>query len=243
MSIEKTGKIFGSFFLILTVFLAHAQKPVYRYGYLRDSATQEPIVLASVTNLNTKTTVMTGKTGRFRIELKDNEILSFAAVDYHFDTIHYTGRYLTSDTLSLYLTSLSHSLGNVTVTGKRLSRYQLDSMERRNDFLHDVVSYKIPTVSQANSGAGIALNIDHFSRHERNKRKAWAFFESNEEEAYVNYRFPASLVTKYSGLKNDQLQDFMQQYRPDYSWLRKNPTEEDVLYYINEKLKSYHGIK
>lgn len=242
MRIDITRKIFGSIVLLLTVFPAQAQKPVYRYGYLKDSATQEPIILASVTNLNTKQTVMTSKTGRFRIELKENDILSFAAVDYHFDTIHFTGKYVTADTLSLYLTSLSHSLGNVTVSGKRLSRYELDSLERRNDFLH-VVSYKIPTVSQANSGAGIALNLDHFSRHERNKRKAWAFFESNEEEAYINYRFPASLVTKYSGLKNEQLQDFMQQYRPDYNWLRKNTTEEDVLYYINEKLKAYHGVK
>ncbi|MDE3252901.1 MAG: hypothetical protein KGO92_08840 [Bacteroidota bacterium] len=242
MGTATTRKLFGSFVLLLVFFLAHAQKPVYRYGYLKDSATQEPIVLASVTNLNTKTTVMTSKTGRFRIELKENEILSFAAVDYHFDTIHYTGKYITEDTLSLFLTSLTHSLGNVTVSGRRFSRYQLDSMERRSDFLH-VVSYKIPTVSQANSGAGIALNIDHFSRHERNKRKAWAFFEANEEEAYINYRFPAALVAKYSGLKNEQLQDFMQQYRPDYNWLRKNTTEEDVLYYINEKLKSYHKVQ
>lgn len=242
MNPDKTRKIFGTFALLLTIFLARAQQPVYRYGYLKDSATQEPIVLASVTNLNTKQTVMTSKTGRFRIELKENEILSFAAVDYHFDTIHYTGKYLSADTLSLYLTSLTHSLGNITVSGKRYSRYQLDSIERRNDFLH-VVSYKIPTVSQANSGAGIALNIDHFSRHERNKRKAWAFFESNEEEAYINYRFPASLVAKYSGLKNDQLQDFMQEYRPEYQWLRQHTTDEDILYYINDKLKAYHGIK
>ncbi len=225
---------------ILMAMSAGAQKKnTTVWGYLRDSATLEPIVLASVTNLNTDRTVMTSATGRFRIELTENQVLSFAAVGYHFDTIHYNKQYLLQDTLALLLSPLAHNLGNVTVTARGMSRYQLDSIERRKDFLQDIVNYTIPTVSRANSGAGIALNLDRFSRHERNKRKAHAFFESNEKEAYINYRFPAGLVTRYSGLKDDDLQQFMQQYRPPAEWLRTHVVEEDIKYYINEKLKLY----
>ncbi len=209
------------------------------WGYLRDSATHEPIVLASVTNINTKQTVMTGSTGLFTIELTEKQVLSFTSIGYHFDTIHYSGQYVSDDTLQLKLSPLVYSLGNVTVTARGLSRYQLDSMERRKDFLQGTVSYTIPTVAEANSGAGIALNLDRFSRHERNKRKALAFFDSNEKEAYIDYRFPAALVTKYSGLKNEKLQQFMQQYRPTAEWLRTHRTEEDIEYYINDKLKLY----
>ncbi|MCW3086671.1 MAG: carboxypeptidase-like regulatory protein [Sediminibacterium sp.] len=225
--------------LILCGVQAQAQKKNSTWGYLRDSVTHEPIVLASVTNLATSQTVMTSATGRFRIDLKENQVLSFAAVGYHFDTIHYTNQFLLADTLALFLSPLAHNLGNVTVTARGMSRYQLDSMERRKDFLQDIVNYTIPTVSKANSGAGIALNIDRFSRHERNKRKAHAFFESNEKEAYINYRFPAGLVTRFSGLKDDALQQFMQQYRPSAEWLREHTTEEDIKYYINDKLKLY----
>jgi hypothetical protein len=210
------------------------------YGYLRDSITMSPIALASVTNLNNKTTVMTSSSGRFVIELKENDILSFAGVGYHFDTVHCTTERLSQDTMLLFLKPLARDLGNVTVVAKGWSRYQLDSMERRKDFLKDIANYTIPTVAQANSGAGIALNIDRFSRHERNKRKAMAFFEANEKEAYINYRFPPSLVTEYTGLKGEPLQQFMQQYRPDAAWLRKNKTEEDIKYYLNDKLKEYH---
>jgi len=224
---------------LLTGMVANAQKKNEHWGYLRDSVTREPIVLASVTNLNTKTTVMTSSTGRFRIELQENQVLSFAAVGYHFDTIHYNKQFLLQDTLSLFLAPLAHNLGNVTVTSKGMSHYQLDSMERRKEFLQDIVNYTIPTVAKANSGAGIALNLNHFSKHEKNKRKAFSFFESNEQEAYINYRFPASIVTQYSGLKDAELQQFMQQYRPTSEWLRKNRTEEDVKYYINEKLKLF----
>ena len=168
------------FFVLMILFCAAAgaQKKTAVWGYLRDSVTHEPIILASVTNMNTRTTVMTSTTGRFKIELLENQVISFAAVGYHFDTIHYNKDFLLQDTLSLILSPLAHSLGNVTVTTRGMNRYQLDSIERRKDFLHDIVDYTIPTIAKANSGAGIALNIDHFSRHEKEKRRAFAFFES-----------------------------------------------------------------
>lgn len=232
-------KYIACIFFLFAVLIANAQEKNVRWGYLIDSVTHEAIALASVKNINTKTTVMTSATGRFRIELQENEVLSFAAVGYHFDTIHYTNIYIGKDTLVLLLSPLTHSLGNVTVTAKGMGRYQLDSIERRKDFLKDIVNYTIPAISEANSGAGIALNLDRFSRHEKNKRKAFAFFETNEKEEYINYRFPASLVNKYSGLKDEELQQFMQQYRPLSDWLRKNKTEEDIKYYINDKLKLF----
>ncbi len=225
--------------MLLVCFTVHAQKKAGIWGYLRDSATHEPIVLASITNLNTKNTVMTGNNGRFKIDLSANQVLSFAAVGYHFDTIHYNKDFLLKDTIDLFLSPLAHNLGNVTVTARGMSRYQLDSIERRKDFLQDIVNYTIPTIAAANSGAGIALNIDRFSRHEKNKRKAFAFFESNEKEQYINYRFPSSTVTEFSSLKGEELQQFMQQYRPSAEWLRKNKTEEDIKYYINDKLKLF----
>lgn len=228
--------------VLLAPLFVQAQK-ITVWGYLRDSVTNEPISLASVTNMNTGKTVMTSNTGRFRIEVNSNHVLSFAAVGYYFDTITYANKYLSHDTLLLTLSPLARNLGNVTVTAKGYNRYQLDSIERRNDFLQGTVDYKKPTVSIANSGAGIGLNLDRFSRHERNKRKAHAFFDDNEKEAYINYRFPASLVAQFTGLKDEALQQFMQQYRPSAEWLRRHVTEEDIMYYINEKLKLFKGVK
>ena len=219
--------------------ISFAQKKNMVSGYLKDSTTNESIVLASVTNLTTKNTVMTSGSGLFKIELTENQVLSFAAVGYYFDTILFRKSLLKNDTLYLQLTPLAHSLGNVTVTSRGMNAYQLDSLERRIEFMEDIVNYKIPAVSSANSGAGIALNIDRFQRKEKNKRKAFDFFETNEREAYINYRFPAEIVTRYSGLKNEPLQFFMQLYRPGYEWLRAHKTEEDIKYYINEKLKLF----
>ncbi len=215
-----------------------AQKTKLVYGYLKDSISSEPVALASVTNMNTGTTVMTNYRGLFKLPVTENQVLSFAAVGYQFDTVRYNDRFLSRDTLVFFLHALRRDLGTVTVRAT-MSRYQLDSMERRKDFLQDIVNYTIPTIAEANSGAGIALNISRFSRHERNKRKAFAFYESTEKEAYINYRFTEKLVKEYSGLKGDQLYEFMQAHRPSYQWLRTHLAEEDIKYYINEQLKLF----
>ena len=46
------------------------------YGYLKDSVTNAPIVLASVRNISTNTTTMTGNDGKFSIQAAENHILS-----------------------------------------------------------------------------------------------------------------------------------------------------------------------
>lgn len=145
-----------------------AQKNEKRTGFLKDSTTQMPIVLASVTNLTTRETVMTSSTGKFLIAVKPKDILSFAAVGYYFDTLTVASEN-NSATIAAYLKPLGAYLGNVTVSSKGLNRYQLDSMERRKEFLQGIANYMIPAVAKANSGAGIALNIDRFSKNEKEK--------------------------------------------------------------------------
>ncbi|MBC7587703.1 MAG: hypothetical protein H7178_05020, partial [Chitinophagaceae bacterium] len=119
------------------------------------------------------------------------------------------------------------------------NRYRFDSLERRRIFLQDVGANKIPTFSKANSGAGLGISIDRFSKREKQKRKAFDMFDEMEKEQYINYRFPAQLVSKYTTLRGDALINFMQMQRPEYKWLRKHTQEEDLEYYINEQLKIY----
>ncbi len=235
----------GWLFLFACLFSvsAFAQPSRLMYGYLKDSATGEPIVMASVKNNQSKQTVMTNAKGRFSINLSPNQLISFAAVGYHFDTVYYRGTYLLQDTLQLTLTSLVTSLGNVTVTSKGMSRYQMDSLQRHTDFFQSIGSTPIPTVSQANYGAGIALNIDRFSKHEKSKRKAIQYFNDNEEDAYINYRYTAELVNKYTGFKDEKLMEFMSKSRPSWEWLRKHTNEEDLAYYINDQLKKFNSPK
>lgn len=209
-------------------------------GVLKDSATLNPIGYASVTNIVTNKTVITNDKGIFNILVDEDDILTFSAVGYHFDTLHYNFRYANQSQLVLILNPLVANLGNVTVKTKGYSQYQLDSMQRRKEFLADVGTTKIPAISGANSGAGIALNLDRFKKKEKKKRDAYEFFDTNEMQEYINYRFPPSFVHQYTGLEADSLQLFMEKYRPEFKWLRTHGTEEDLKYYINDCLKDFH---
>lgn len=230
-------------FALLLSFSLYAQPTRVIWGYLKDSATGEPIVMASVKNNQSKQTVLTNSKGRFSLTVSPSQLISFSAVGYHFDTIYYSNNYLLQDTLLLHLTSLVTSLENVTVTARGMSRYQLDSIQRHRDFFQAMGGTPLPTISGANYGAGVALNIDRFSKREKKKRKAIDYFTNSEQEAYINYRYTPDLVTRYTGLKEEKLIEFMGKSRPSWEWLRKHQNEEDLAYFINDQLKKYPPAK
>lgn len=229
-------KILFIVLIVLVGFVAKAQQQMV-WGYLRDSISNEPIELASVTNTNKKKTVVTNNKGLFKIEISKNDILSISAVGYHYDTVLYSGLIAASDTLQLYIVPITRNLNNVTVQNSGVSQYSLDSLERMADFKESMISPPVKAVELSNSGAGFGISLNRLSSREKSKRKATELFNNSEKEAYINYRFSASMVTKYSGLKNEALQSFVQRHRPTYEWLRKHPKEEDIKYYINDKLK------
>lgn len=222
-------------FVLLIGNITQAQKVIW--GYVKDSITNEPIEMASITNTNKNNTVITNQKGLFKIEVSKNDILSVAAVGYYFDTVLYSGIISASDTLFLYLVPISRNLNNVTVQSTGVNEYSLDSLRRIREFTEEMVSPPVKSVELANSGAGFGISLNRFSKREKNKRNAIKLFNNSEKQAYVDYRFSPAIVNKYSGLKDEELQLFMQQYRPSYEWLRSHPKEEDIKYYINEKLK------
>lgn len=225
------------FVLLFINTIAFSQKKKL-YGIVRDSATKEIIEYASITNINSNKTTVSNTKGKFNIDVTSGDVISIASINHYFDTIQLTEKIFLQDTIVVYIKAITQNLKEVTVTAI-LNRYKADSTERRKRFLEDVGSNLIPTVSTANSGAGVGINLDRFSRKEKNKRKAFELFEKMEKEQYINYRFSPQLVIRYTTLRNDSLFSFMQQHRPTYKWLRKHIAEEDIKYYINEKLKIY----
>lgn len=225
-------------------FISFGQNKSSINGILKDSITKQPLPFASITNMNTRQTVLSDSQGRFKISASLNQLLSIASVGYNFDTIMVSEKKLITDSLYIFISPLTKSLETVTVFGKiKLSAYQSDSLRRRKDFFQTMSEHTQPVFSDGNSGAGIGLNLDHFYSREKRKRQALSLFDQIEQEQYINYRFSPTLITKYATLSNDSLSLFIQQYRPTYSWLRKHTTEEDLMYYINDKLKLFFKRK
>lgn len=226
---------------ICAVFGVKAQQKSTIIGVVKDSVTNTIIEFASISNINKKNTIVSNTKGVFKIDIALNHLLSVAAVGYNFDTIRVTEELLKTDTLFVLLQPLSKRLADVTVTTTtRFNQYQLDSIERRKDFFINRSDVKIPAVSIANSGVGLGINLDRFYKREKRKRSALDLFYDIENESYTNYRFTPALVNKYTQFEGEKLVEFMQKNRPSYTWLRNHTTEEDILYYINDKLTSYN---
>jgi hypothetical protein len=226
--------------LFVTVsFSLNAQKRTMVYGYVLDSLKYSPIKNAVVLNTNSNKTTSTNNNGIFGISVNINDVLFITANGYHFDTLRYT--MLTRDTLFVYMNTLSHILPGVTVTAKGYTKYQLDSISRRDEFLAAAGGEKKPVATNATSGAGIGFDLDLLlSKKERDKRKAYKQFDAHEKEMYVDFRFSRKIVTDYTGLTGDTLSRFMRLYTPSYEWLRSHQSDEDIFYYLNDKLQAFY---
>ena len=220
-------------FLFVSLLQAHAQRKLL-HGYLLDKDSYSPLVNATVLDADKNRKAGSDAKGFFAISVSVDELLFFSAEGYHFDTLRFNLN--TPDTIVMYLVKLPKELPGVTVSAKGYTKYQQDSVNRMHEFNEKMVAKQYPAVSNNKSGAGMVVNLDFFSNREKVKRKDKKFFEQKEEDAYINYRFSDELVSTYTGLKGEELSAFKNQYSPSYEWLRNHTSDEDVVYYINEKL-------
>lgn len=189
----------------------------------------------SVTNLTTGMIHNSAKDGSYHIPANDKDKVVFSNIGYYPDTVVVEYQLLLTG-YDLALNNKATTLERVTVTGN----YSLDSMNRR-EYYKDIYARR-PGITGRNTpsyGAGIVLSpISYFSKSSRQKRTLEKRLIKQEEEAYIDYRFPAAWVSRVTGLKNDALAKFMYRYRPSYEFCRKNDQAALTLY-VNDKLKEF----
>lgn len=236
---NSTCRILFLFVMMMISIAGHAQKRTIT-GFITDSATNAPLANVEVRNLTANKKGFSDAKGKFSLQANVNDVLFFTKDNYHFQMLNYS--ILMEQTLYVRMGVLSHELPGVTVQAN-YTKYQRDSINRRDEFNRDLVSPAYKTVQNNPSGAGAVISLDHFSKREKSKRQAEKKFEQQEQDAYVRYRFSPELVGAYTGLQGDSLNKFINLYWPDYKWLRQHTSDEDVFYYINDKLKDYYKRK
>lgn len=226
-------KIYTLFFC-MAFYISQAQK-ITISGCIKDSIKNTPIGYASITNLSSKQTILSNRLGCFSIIGKDEDLIAISAIGYYTDTIRMHKNALIVET-SFALKLVDENA--VTVYAKsKYTKYQRDSLIRRDEFMIGLGNNPKPMFATSNTGAGLGISIDRFSKREKDKRKAIDMFEAMEKEHFINYHFNPSIVGEYAALPVDSLLLFVQKIRPNYKWLRKHNTKEDILYYVNDKLK------
>ncbi|HTN35501.1 MAG TPA: hypothetical protein VL053_00415 [Arachidicoccus sp.] len=232
-------KVTLTFISSLLCTLVFAQQKKFFYGRIFDSITELPVQDVHVSSSNQDTSDYTNRSGLFIMRAAPGDTLNILRVGYYQLKIALAGNALLMDTLHILLVPKTHELESVTVSAYNYADYQADSADRHK-FFGASIGYAHPLFDRANTGAGLGISLDRiFGHKQRSKKRALRLFQSVEKEKYVDFRFNPILVHSYTGLKSDSLQQFMNKYRPSFDWLRAHPKQEDLLYYINSKMKKY----
>ena len=178
--------------------------------------------------------------GNYKIPAASGDIVSFSSAGYITDTIVVTANMLTT-AFDIFLARNVIELSNVEIGD--LNRYQADSISRREEF-NDVLTKRNTKLvggrgNTPTDGVGVTFSpLTFFSKKERNERRFKKMFERQEEEMYIDYKFPFDYVSQITGLQGDSLRSFMLQYRPDYAFCRRS-SKADMLLYINDSYRAF----
>ena len=227
--------------MIVACCLAVGAEAQWLQGYLKDSVTHFTVSGATITNTSRNERVTSDEKGFFRIAVTSNDLLYIFAPSYKADTLRFSP--LFADTVDFFLSPTGDLLPNVTVQSK-YNRYQLDSIDRKVQF-EENRGTRVPVVSAPQSGAfGVGINLDRvFKKKEKEKKGFEKAYTAYEKEAYVAYRFSPHLVAVYTRLKGDDLRTFLNRYTPSYEWLRAHTANDEIIFYINDKLKLFKAAQ
>lgn len=195
---------------------------------------------ATIKNISKDRMAQSDMGGNYKIPAAPGDVVSFSSAGYVKDTIVVTANMLTSF-FNVFLARNVIELSNVEIGD--LNRYQADSISRREEF-NDVLTKRNTRLvggkgNTPTDGVGITFSpLDFFSKKESNERRFKKMFERQEEELYIDYKFPFDYISKITGLQGDSLRTFMLQYRPDYAFCRRSG-KADMLLYINDSYRAF----
>ncbi len=127
--------------------------------------------------------------------------------------------------------------------------YRLDSLQNRQDYAK-AFDFRKPGIGSTlnvgpNGGAGLDIqefiNMFRFNRN----RRMLAFQERllrEEEERFIDYRFNRALIIKLTRLYGEELNTFIEYYRPDLEFIQ-NCTDYELQDYIKKSFSHYERYK
>jgi hypothetical protein len=213
-----------------------AQVPSHLSGKIRLKSSDEILAGVTVSNRALGQHNISDMGGNYRIVVRVGDTLIITSAGYLNDTLPVSQDMLAGD-YTVYLREKVVALPAVKVT--ETSTYQLDSLHRHEDYawlLDKKHPVKLWNEKRPGDDPGFSFSpIGYFSKGEVSKRRLKKRLKQEEEDYYVDFRFPRAKVSMLTGLRGDSLDMFMLRFRPSYQWCR-NANTMDILLYINDKL-------
>lgn len=186
-------------------------------------ATNQFLENVNVKNIYTQKGMTIRADGQFQIEVKKGELIEFTRVGYQTVRV----RILSEKEPLFYKIVMDKApimLREVDIHGKPLD-FKKDSIRYRA--VYDIVLRK-------EHKEDVDMRSMPLAMLSKKNRQEWAFqemYEQWEREKYIDFTFNERLVSRITYLKDEELKEFMKQYRPEYDFLR-TATDYEYLDYI-----------
>jgi hypothetical protein len=197
----------------------HAQ--IYVKGNVVDASTGVKLSDVFVRDITNKQITLTDKSGRFEIKSETGHILIFSSPNYVADTLYVVD--LTQKHIELKTRTIS--LREVNITAQRLA---FDPHKEYPDVYEKSKVYPLSPSTW-------------FGKEARDARRLKRYFAREEQERKVDQVFNRVYVGSIVPLKGQELEDFMQVYRPSYAFITSN-NSESLAVYINDSYKKFMAL-
>lgn len=210
-------------FLLTCLISVYSHGQVLIKGEVRQQSDQTFLENVNVKNIFTNKGMTVSKDGLFEIEVKKGELIEFTKVGYQTVRIRISNE---KEPLfyKIVMEKAPIMLREVDIKGKPL------------DFKKDSIKYHetYQIVLRKEKREDIDMRSMPLAMLSKKNRQEWAFqemYEKWEQEKYIDYVFNDKLVSKITYLKDEELRDFMRNYRPNYQFLR-TASDYEYLDYI-----------
>ena len=189
--------------------------------FLADKLSPPSLSDVFVRDVTNKQIALTDKSGRFEIKSETGHTLIFSSPSYVPDTLYVID--LTQKHIELKTKTIS--LREVNITAQRLA---FDPHKEYPDVYEKSKLYPLSPSTW-------------FGKEARDARRLKRYFEREQQERRVDQVFNRVYVGSIVPLKGQELEDFMQLYRPSYAFITSN-NSESLAVYINDSYKKFMAL-
>lgn len=205
--------------LLFTGLSLHAQ--VILKGTVYESGSGIKIPDVFVKDMSNKQISISDDAGKFEIKTETGHLLIFSAPNYIADTLYVTDM----NPKRVELKTITISLREVNITAQKMA---FDPHKEYPDVYEKSKVYPLSPSSW-------------FGKDARNARRLKRYFAREAQERRVDQVFTRAYVGSIVPLKDQELEDFMQMYRPTYAFITSN-NKESLAVYINDSYKKFMAL-
>jgi len=212
--------------------LAAQEQGIIR-GIILEKGSSQRMAGVTITNIRTRRSTPSDLNGNFGIEARVGDSLVFSKLGFHTDT----AEIITLSEILIDMTPTSIRLDAISVQGRNKEGKLNEVMEayRRQGIYSEgkpkVLGYLFQPLTSL---------YETFSKSGRQARRFRSYMSSELEAVEVDRIFSRYRVSSLTGLHGEDLQNFMQTYRPSYEELRYW-NEYDVTRYIKKSAEAFEA--